>query len=216
MANKPKTHDATPQATESTVVETIATESGLAKFLSTTFIWDQDHVYTGRTMPLPFLIYCLQYGMGKAKQDSVAGVKKAFMGDGDQAWTFDDRVAMAADMGMAWTKENDADKALLEKFRDKTLVYLAEQRRKDAEQGKVGTRGPRGPRKSSDEKLREEIALNFWKAKAESMGKALPKADSPEYKEIFAKVLTLPQVEEEFQRRKTPLDVGKIEIPGLV
>lgn len=142
------------------------------------------------TLPQAALDYLLQYGFSQSLQDSIAGrakaVREEVLKDNPEASEADIKEAVDNELTGALLKRLDAIKA-----------------------GEVATRGSGTPRDPAAGIVREML-----QAIAKKQGKKLPKADSPEYAAMAAKVRAAKATEiaAELERRRNAVDDLDIEI----
>jgi len=142
-------------------------------------------------------------GFSTKIKNSVAGLKKAIMGEGANPWSDDDIAAEAARLGLSEFGRDEATANAIIAATQKEMFESILSGVNPARQG-------RAPRLSDDDKLRHTIAVEFMTAAAKRQNKVLPKRSKPDEKAAFdallAKALERPDfakaVEAEFASRK--------------
>ena len=122
-------------------------------------------------------------GFSTKIKNSVAGLKKAVMGEGANPWSDDDIMAEAERIGLSSFGRNEETA---------NAIVAATQREmfESILSGIAPSRGGnRAPRLSDDDKLRNAIAIEFMAAAAKRQGKTLPKRSKPDEKAAFDALL---------------------------
>ena len=122
-------------------------------------------------------------GFSTKIKNSIAGMKKAVLGEGPAPWSDDDIAAEAARLGLSVFGRDEATA--------KAFCDAAQKEMFDAIVSGIAPASRRGstPRMSDDEKLRHAIAVELLVAAAKAKGKELPKRSKPDEKAAFDAML---------------------------
>ena len=130
-------------------------------------------------------------GFSTKIKNSVAGLKKAILGEGANPWSDDDIKAEAERLGLAsWGRNEETAAAIVAATQKEMYESILS--------GVSPARATRAPRLSEDDKLRQSIAIDLMTAAAKRQGKTLPKRSKPEEKAAFEELLARAMAREDF------------------